>query len=98
MQSGRLFQGDIFSNIAITAPELTLDQAWEAAEMAGVADDIENMPMGMNTIISEGGGGISPCYGGGSGALRPSDRYFERKTPERNAGKRYERKSCQLRS
>ncbi len=59
MQDGKLFQGDIFSNIAITAPNLTLDEAWEAAEMAGVAEDIENMPMGMNTIISEGSGGIS---------------------------------------
>ncbi len=59
MQDGKLFQGDIFSNIAITAPKLTLDEAWEAAEMSGIADDIRNMPMGMNTIISEGSGGIS---------------------------------------
>ena len=27
--------------------------------MAGVADDIRNMPMGMHTILSEGSGGIS---------------------------------------
>ncbi len=27
--------------------------------MSGIADDIRNMPMGMNTIISEGSGGIS---------------------------------------
>ena len=59
MQEGKLFQGDIFSNIAITAPNLTLDEAWQAAEMAGIAEDIKNMPMGMNTIISEGSGGIS---------------------------------------
>ncbi|MBP5262324.1 MAG: NHLP bacteriocin export ABC transporter permease/ATPase subunit [Clostridiales bacterium] len=59
MQSGGLFQGDIYSNIVITAPHLTLDEAWEAAEIAGIADDIRMMPMGMNTIISEGQGGIS---------------------------------------
>ena len=59
IQSGGLFQGDIFSNIIITAPHLTLDEAWEAAEIAGIADDIRAMPMGMQTLISEGQGGIS---------------------------------------
>jgi len=59
MQNGSLFQGDIFSNIVISAPNLTLDDAWEAAEIAGIADDIHAMPMGMNTLISEGQGGIS---------------------------------------
>ena len=59
MQDAGLFQGDIFSNIVITAPELTLDDAWEAAETAGIADDIRAMPMGMNTIVSEGQGGVS---------------------------------------
>ena len=59
MQDAGLFQGDIYSNITITAPQLTMTEAWEAAEKAGVADDIRAMPMGMNTIISEGQGGIS---------------------------------------
>ncbi|MBR5091564.1 MAG: ATP-binding cassette domain-containing protein [Ruminiclostridium sp.] len=59
MQSGGLFQGDIYSNIVISAPQLTLDDAWEAAEKAGIADDIRDMPMGMHTLISEGQGGIS---------------------------------------
>ena len=59
MQDGKLFQGDIYSNITISAPWLTLNDAWEAAEMAGVADDIRRMPMGMHTLISEGSGGIS---------------------------------------
>ncbi len=58
-QDGQLFQGDIFSNITISAPNLTLDEAWEAAETAGIAQDIREMPMGMNTVISEGLGGIS---------------------------------------
>lgn len=59
MQNGKLFQGDIFSNIIISAPRLTLNDAWEAAELAGIAEDIRRMPMGMNTMISEGSGGIS---------------------------------------
>lgn len=59
MQNGKLFQGDIFSNITISAPQLSMDEAWEAAEMAGIAEDIRRMPMGMHTIISEGSGGIS---------------------------------------
>ena len=59
MQDGKLFQGDIFSNITISAPWLTLDDAWAAAEMAGIAEDIRRMPMGMHTLIAEGGGGIS---------------------------------------
>ena len=59
MQDGKLFVGDIYSNIVITAPQLTVDEAWEAAEIASIADEIREMPMGMNTVISEGQGGIS---------------------------------------
>ena len=59
IQNGQLFQGDIFSNITISAPQLTLQEAWEAAEIAGIAQDIREMPMGMQTIVSEGQGGIS---------------------------------------
>ncbi|WP_036609446.1 NHLP bacteriocin export ABC transporter permease/ATPase subunit [Oribacterium sp. P6A1] len=58
-QNGKLFQGDIFSNIVIAAPHLTLKDAWEAARIAGIDEDIKQMPMGMNTLISEGSGGIS---------------------------------------
>ena len=59
MQGDNLFQGDIYSNIAISSPDITMDDAWKAAELAGIADDIHEMPMGMNTLISEGLGGIS---------------------------------------
>ena len=59
MQNSKLFSGDVYSNIVIAAPWLTMDEAWEAAEMAGIAEDIRHMPMGMHTIISEGAGGIS---------------------------------------
>ena len=58
-QDGSLFQGDIFSNISISMPGMSLEDAWEAAEIAGIADDIRAMPMGMSTQISEGQGGVS---------------------------------------
>lgn len=59
MQDSSLFLGNILSNITIAAPQATLEDAWEAAEMAGIADDIHKMPMGMQTVVTEGSGGIS---------------------------------------
>lgn len=59
LQNGSLVNEDIFSNITISAPWLNMDDAWEAAEIAGIAEDIRKMPMGMFTIVSEGSGGIS---------------------------------------
>jgi ATP-binding cassette subfamily C protein len=58
LQNGKLLSGDMFTNIVGSAP-LTLDDAWEAARMCGLDLDIRNMPMGMHTVISEGGGGLS---------------------------------------
>lgn len=48
-----------FRKKGISAPGCSLDEVWEAAELAGIAEDIRKMPMGMNTYISEGAGGIS---------------------------------------
>lgn len=59
LQSGKLMNGSIYENICITEPDLNMDDVWEAAEMAGLADDIREMPMGMQTVISEGSGSIS---------------------------------------
>lgn len=59
LQQSRLFAGDIYSNIAISAPWLTMDEAWEAAKLAGMDEDIKKMPMGMYTLIGEGGGALS---------------------------------------
>ena len=58
MQNGRLLSGSIFENISGNAL-ITLDEAWEASRMAGLAADIEAMPMKMHTVISEGGGNLS---------------------------------------
>ena len=59
MQNGDLFAGDLFGNITVMNPRATIDDAWEAAELAGIADDIRKMPMGMQTLVGEGGSGVS---------------------------------------
>ena len=59
LQDAQLFPGDIYSNIVGLSSQLTKDDAWEAAKFAGLADDIEQMPMGIHTVITEGGGGLS---------------------------------------
>ena len=58
LQNGQLMQGDIFTNI-IGTNALTQDDAWAAAQAAGIAEDIAMMPMGMQTVISEGSSNIS---------------------------------------
>lgn len=58
LQNGQLMPGDIFTNIVGAAP-LTVDDAWDAARMAGLDADIQAMPMGMHTFIAEGASTIS---------------------------------------
>lgn len=58
LQNGALMSGSIYQNI-VGNSELTLDDAWEAAKMAGMEEDIKQMPMEMNTVISEGAGTFS---------------------------------------
>ncbi|MEO0490726.1 MAG: NHLP bacteriocin export ABC transporter permease/ATPase subunit, partial [Cyanobacteria bacterium J06659_2] len=58
LQNGRITSAALFENIAAGAL-ITLDQAWEAAALASFADDIQAMPMGMHTVISEGGSNLS---------------------------------------
>jgi NHLM bacteriocin system ABC transporter ATP-binding protein len=58
MQNGQLQPGFVLQSI-IGSSALTVDDAWEAAKMAGIDEDIRNMPMGMYTVISEGSETIS---------------------------------------
>ena len=58
LQNGRLMAGDIFTNI-VGSSNATHDEAWTAAEMAGLAGDIRAMPMGMHTMVTDGGGTLS---------------------------------------
>ena len=59
LQNGKLFTGNLFTNIAIATPGLTEEEAWDAAEKAGIAEDIREMPLGMFTIVSDGNGALS---------------------------------------
>ena len=58
-QDGKLFPGSIYENIAITHPGLSMDECWETAEKAGIAEDIRNMPMGMHTLLDDHTSSIS---------------------------------------
>ena len=58
LQNGQVVPGTIFHNIAGMLP-LSLDEAWEAARAAALDDDIRAMPMGMATILTEGGNTLS---------------------------------------
>jgi len=58
LQNGKLMPGDIFTNIVGNAL-LTVEDAWEAARLAGLDEDIRQMPMGIHTVISEAGSTFS---------------------------------------
>lgn len=58
LQESRVLPTDIFRNI-VGSTAHTMDDAWEAASMAGLAQDVREMPMGMHTVVSEGGGTFS---------------------------------------
>ncbi|WP_420000623.1 NHLP bacteriocin export ABC transporter permease/ATPase subunit [Streptomyces boninensis] len=58
LQHAQPFTGSILDCICGTE-SYTLEEAWEAAAMAGLTDDIKAMPMGMHTMLSDGGGTVS---------------------------------------
>ena len=58
IQNARILAGSIFQNI-VGAANLTIDDAWEAAHIAGIAEDIERLPMGMHTFISDAAAAFS---------------------------------------
>ena len=58
LQSAEVSAGSMVENIAGSS-RVGIDEIWRAAEDAGLAEDIEQMPMGIHTMISEGGGNIS---------------------------------------
>ena len=60
LQGGRLWAGDLLTNI-LGASALGADAAWDAARRAGLAADIEAMPMGLYTVVGEG---LSTLSGG----------------------------------
>lgn len=66
-QDVTLFNRGIKDNISLYSEDVDIERIHEVAKMAQIYDDIQNMPMGFNTMISEMGMNISG--GGASGAL-----------------------------
>jgi ATP-binding cassette subfamily C protein len=58
MQTSGLLTGDILMNI-VGARDLTVDDAWDAARIAGVERYIRGLPMGMYTVVGEGASSFS---------------------------------------
>ncbi|WP_395365034.1 NHLP bacteriocin export ABC transporter permease/ATPase subunit [Streptomyces sp. YH02] len=58
LQNAQPFSGSILDCIRGAEPYAP-EEAWEAAAMAGLAEDIKAMPMGMHTMLSDGGGTVS---------------------------------------
>lgn len=54
LQDGRLLPGSIFETIRGES-DITLDEAWAAARAAGLDDDLRQMPMGLHTMVTDGG-------------------------------------------
>lgn len=59
LQNGKLLTDSIYHNIVGTHLQLTMEDAWNAAKVAGIDEDIKAMPMGMHTIVMDGAGTIS---------------------------------------
>jgi NHLM bacteriocin system ABC transporter ATP-binding protein len=53
LQRSRLVQGSLLDNVLASAPEAGEAAAWEAAELAGIADAIRALPLGMQTRVGE---------------------------------------------
>ena len=58
LQSNALFSGSLIEAIA-GGRTISKEEAWRAAELAGLADDIQAMPMGLQTVVTDGGGTLS---------------------------------------
>ena len=58
MQKFSLMGGSILNNI-VGGRDMTVDEAWAAAEEVGLADFIRGLPMGMHTMLMDGGGTLS---------------------------------------
>lgn len=59
LQDGGLIAGSIYENITITAPDVKMERVQEVIEEVGLSEDIEAMPMGLHTVLSENSGTIS---------------------------------------
>jgi NHLM bacteriocin system ABC transporter ATP-binding protein len=59
LQNGRLLRGSLLENLAGTDPEVTAQDVWDAAELAGIADELRALPLGLGTRVGEDAQGFS---------------------------------------
>lgn len=59
LQDGKLISGSIYDNIVITAPSATMKRVEQVVQEVGLENDIQQMPMGLHTVLSENSGTIS---------------------------------------
>lgn len=59
LQNGKLISGSIYENVTITSSSPDMKKVWQVIDDVGLRDDVNNMPMGMHTVLSESGGTIS---------------------------------------
>lgn len=59
LQNGKLIEGSILENVTITAPDTPMKVVKEVIDEVGLKDDIDGMPMGLQTVVNETGGTIS---------------------------------------
>lgn len=59
LQDESLFTGSIYENISAAVPDMSLEQAWKLLEEVGLKEEVEQMPMGLHTLVTESGNTIS---------------------------------------
>jgi len=59
LQDSLLFSGSVRQNIAFNDSKVSLAQVKESARLAAIHEEIEKMPMGYETLVSEGNGGLA---------------------------------------
>ena len=59
MQDGYIFSDSIARNIAVADDEVDMERLHHAAQIANIADYVESLPLGYNTMIGQDGQGLS---------------------------------------
>ena len=59
LQNGRMLRGSLLENLAGTDPDVTEQDVWAAAELAGIADELRRLPLGLGTRVGEDAQGFS---------------------------------------
>ncbi|WP_439271589.1 thiol reductant ABC exporter subunit CydC [Pseudochrobactrum sp. HB0163] len=76
-QKTQLFQDSVAENLRLAQPEASDGDLWQALEMAGLRETVEAMPQRLQTMLGEGGLGLS----GGQARRLALARLFLHNTP-----------------